>query len=142
MPSHARPKPSRVPRGLLRAGLVISAAGVALTGGAAAAGAAAPAPGGTAGGTTPRQPVSDDGVVGHALVHAMTDSTGRGLGPVKNLKLDPMANTGVDPLANGVGTRVADFKPVSTTQVTDPVTKGGALGDLPVTGTAMRLLPG
>ncbi|MFE3647915.1 MULTISPECIES: hypothetical protein [unclassified Streptomyces] len=142
MPSHARPKPSRVPRGLLRAGLVISAAGVALTGGAAAAGAAAPAPGGTAGGTPPRQPVADDGVVGHALAHAMTDSTGRGLGPVKDLKLDPMANTGVDPLANGIGTQVADFKPVSTTQVTDPVTKGGALRDLPVTGTAMRVLPG
>ncbi|GCB93238.1 hypothetical protein SALB_06019 [Streptomyces noursei] len=44
MPSHARPKTSRVPRGLLRAGLVVSAAGVALTGGAAVAGAAAPRP--------------------------------------------------------------------------------------------------
>ncbi|MFB7633696.1 hypothetical protein ACFC0M_22525 [Streptomyces sp. NPDC056149] len=138
MPSHARPNPSRVPRGLLRAGLVISAAGVALTGGAAAAGAAAPATGGTA----PRHPVADEGAVGHALAHAMTGSTGRGLGPVKDLKLDPMSHTGVDPLANAVGTQVADFKPMSTAQLTDPVTRGGSLRDLPGTGTAMRLLPG
>ncbi|MER7984163.1 hypothetical protein ABTY53_00945 [Streptomyces noursei] len=137
MPSHARPKPSRVPRGLLRAGLVVSAAGVALTGGAAVAGAAAPA----AGDTAPHRP-SGDGLVGQALTRSVTGSTGRGLGPVKDLKLDPMANTGVDPLANGLGTQIADFKPVSTTQVTDPVTKGGSLRDLPVTGTAMRLLPG
>ncbi|WP_275463200.1 hypothetical protein [Streptomyces noursei] len=137
MPSHARPKPSRVPRGLLRAGLVVSAAGVALTGGAAVAGAAAPAAGDTA-----PQRTSDEGLVGQALTRSVTGSTGRGLGPVKDLKLDPMANTGVDPLANGLGTQVADFKPVSTTQVTDPVTKGGSLRDLPVTGTAMRLLPG
>ncbi|GCB93239.1 hypothetical protein SALB_06020 [Streptomyces noursei] len=80
--------------------------------------------------------------MGQALTRSVTGSTGRGLGPVKDLKLDPMANTGVDPLANGLGTQVADFKPVSTTQVTDPVTKGGSLRDLPVTGTAMRLLPG
>ncbi|AKA05698.1 hypothetical protein SAZ_27150 [Streptomyces noursei ZPM] len=137
MPSHARPKTSRVPRGLLRAGLVVSAAGVALTGGAAVAGAAAPAAGDTA-----PQRTSDEGLVGQALTRSVTGSTGRGLGPVKDLKLDPMANTGVDPLANGLGTQVADFKPVSTTQVTDPVTKGGSLRDLPVTGTAMRLLPG
>ncbi|GAA2664807.1 hypothetical protein [Streptomyces lunalinharesii] len=137
MPSHARPKPSRVPRGLLRAGLVVSAAGVALTGGAAVAGAAAPAAGDTA-----PQRTADDGLVGQALTRSVTGSTGRGLGPVKDLKLDPMANTGVDPLANGLGTQVADFKPVSTTQLTDPVTKGGSLRDLPVTGTAMRLLPG
>ncbi|GGX16145.1 hypothetical protein [Streptomyces noursei] len=139
MPSHARPKPSRVPRGVLRAGLVISAAGAALTGGAAAASAAAPMPGGAA---APHRPAAEDGVVGHALTRAMTDSTGRGLGPVKDLKLDPMNNTGVDPLDNGVGTQVADFKPVSTKQVTDPVTKGGSLRSLPVTGTAMGLMPG
>ncbi|MFJ9617397.1 hypothetical protein [Streptomyces noursei] len=139
MHSHARPKPSRVPRGVLRAGLVISAAGAALTGGAAAASAAAPMPGGAA---APHRHAAEDGVVGHALTRAMTDSTGRGLGPVKNLKLDPMNNTGVDPLDNGVGTQVADFKPVSTKQVTDPVTKGGSLRSLPVTGTAMGLLPG
>lgn len=43
MPSHARPKPSRVPRTLLRAGLVISAAGAALAAGGAATASAAPA---------------------------------------------------------------------------------------------------
>ncbi|MEK2475907.1 MULTISPECIES: hypothetical protein [Streptomyces] len=139
MPSHARPKPSRVPRGVLRAGLVISAAGAALTGGAAAASAAAPMPGGAA---APHQTASEDGVVGHAVARSVTGSTSRGLGPVKDLKLDPMNNTGVDPLDNGLGTQVADFKPVSTKQVTDPVTKGGSLRSLPVTGTAMGLLPG
>ncbi|WP_438486159.1 hypothetical protein [Streptomyces sp. S186] len=139
MPSHARPKPSRVPRGLLRAGLVISAAGAALSGGAAAASAAAPVPAGTA---PQKHAASEEGVVGQSIARAMTGSTGRSLAPVKNLKLDPMAHTGVDPLDNGVGTQIGDFKPVSTKQATDPVTKGGTLRTLPVTGTAMRLLPG
>ena len=64
------------------------------------------------------------------------------LAPVKRLQLDPLANTGVDPLNNAVGTQIADFKPVSTAMVTDPVAKGGALQDLPLVGQATALLPG
>ncbi|MCK7623057.1 hypothetical protein MUU72_08085 [Streptomyces sp. RS10V-4] len=137
MPSHARPKPRRVPRGLLRAGLVVSAAGAALTGGAAAANAAAPASG-----TGTQTSAKDTGAVAHALTHAVTDSAGGALAPVKDLKLDPLANTSVDPLANAVGTQIADFKPVSTALLTDPVAKGGALRTLPLVGSATRILPG
>ncbi|MGW1122418.1 hypothetical protein ACWD5B_35775, partial [Streptomyces tanashiensis] len=65
-----------------------------------------------------------------------------GVGPLTRLQLDPLANTGVDPLDNGLGTQVADFKPVGTNLVTDHVTKGGAVADLPVVGGVTRgLLP-
>ncbi|GGU87891.1 hypothetical protein GCM10010211_62710 [Streptomyces albospinus] len=134
MPSHARPKPSRVPRSVLRAGLVISAAGAAMAGGAAAS--AAPAHGSTA----PRVSVLDP--KNTSLTAALKYGSRGGLGPVKDIRLDPMNNTGVDPLANAVGTRVADFKPVSTAQVTGPVTNGGTLRTLPVTGQVMRTMPG
>ncbi|MEW1655720.1 hypothetical protein [Streptomyces sp. NPDC093707] len=139
MPSHARPKPRRVPRGLLRAGLVVSAAGAAITGGAAAASAAAPASSGSAG---LQAAAPDAGAAAHGLVHAVTDSLGGAIAPIKDLQLDPLANTGVDPLANAVGTQIADFKPVSTALVTDPVTHGGALRTLPLVGPLTRILPG
>ncbi|QHC25765.1 hypothetical protein [Streptomyces sp. GS7] len=138
MPSHARPNPSRVPRGVLRAGLVISAAGAAMAGGAAAS--AAPAHGPAHGTAAPRLSRSDSS--GTSLGAALKYGSRGGLGPVKDIRLDPMNNTGVDPLANGVGTQVADFKPMSTTQVTGPVTNGGTLRTLPVTGLVMRTLPG
>lgn len=74
------------------------------------------------------------GALGHSL-----DS---GLAPVTHLRLDPLAGTGVDPLDNAVGTQIADFKPVSTAALTDPVTSGGALKDLPVVGQVAGLLHG
>jgi hypothetical protein len=67
---------------------------------------------------------------------ALADS----VAPVRDLKLDPLNNTAVDPLDNAVGSQVADFKPVSTAAVTDPVTQGGSLGTLPLIGTATGLL--
>jgi hypothetical protein len=70
----------------------------------------------------------------------MTGALGAGVDPVRNLPLDPLANTGVDPLDNGVGSQVADFKPVGTTTVTDQVTRGGSLSTLPVIGPASGLL--
>ena len=70
------------------------------------------------------------------------DGVTHGVGPLTRLQLDPLANTGVDPLDNGLGTQVADFKPVGTNLVTDHVTKGGAAADLPVVGGLTRgLLP-
>lgn len=59
-----------------------------------------------------------------------------------HLQLDPLAGTGTDPLNNTVGTQIADFKPLSTAAVTDPVTRGGALKDLPVVGQVTQLLHG
>ena len=131
MASHARPKPRRFPRSLLRAGWAVSAAGAALAaGGTASAHAAPPAPG------------SDAGAPASALAGALLESAGGGIAPLKNLQLDPLANTPVDPLTNAVGTQIADFKPVSTAAATEPLTSGGALKDLPVVGPATGVLPG
>lgn len=79
---------------------------------------------------------------GGAVTGALGHSLGNGVAPVTHLRLDPLAGTGVDPLDNAVGTQVADFKPVSTAAVTDPVTSGGALKDLPVLGQVAGLLHG
>lgn len=56
--------------------------------------------------------------------------------------MDPLANTGVDPLNNGVGTKVADFPAVGTTTLTDTVTKGAKIGELPGVSLLTPLLPG
>lgn len=65
-----------------------------------------------------------------------------GVGPLTRLQLDPLAKTGVDPLDNGLGTQVADFKPVGTNLVTDHLTQGGAVADLPVASPLTQgLLP-
>ncbi|AWN29168.1 MULTISPECIES: hypothetical protein [unclassified Streptomyces] len=133
MPSHARPKPSRVPRTLLRAGLVISAAGAALAAGGAATASAAPAAADRG---------TDTGAAASGLTGALLHSAAGGLGPVKNLQLDPLANTSVDPLANAVSTQIADFKPVGTELLTGTLSNGAALKDLPLVGTVTRVLPG
>ncbi|WP_433857930.1 hypothetical protein [Streptomyces kronopolitis] len=130
MPSHARPKPSRIPRTLLRAGLVLSAAGAALAAGGAASASAAPAS------------ATDTGATASALTGALLHSVGGGIGPVKDLKIDPLANTPVDPLANAVGTQIADFKPVGTNLLTGPLAGGGTLRNLPLVGTLTKVLPG
>ncbi|MEU7182914.1 MULTISPECIES: hypothetical protein [Streptomyces] len=130
MASHARPKLRRVPRGLLRAGLAVSAAGAALAaGGAAAHAAPVPAPASAPG------PVS-------TLTGPLVQAVASGVGPVKSLQLDPLANSAADPLNNAVGTRVADFKPVSTTLLTGALSNGGGLKDLPLVGQVVGLLPG
>lgn len=117
-------------RALLCAGLTVTAAGAAVGAGAATASAAPAADG--VGTVSPVQ----------ALNAAVHSSTTYGLGPAKNLQLDPLANTAVDPLDNVVGTQVADFKPVDTGIVTDPLTSGGSLSELPVVGAATNILPG
>ncbi|MFI9355885.1 hypothetical protein ACWGLP_12755 [Streptomyces lydicus] len=134
MPSHARPRTGRVPRTLLRAGLAVSAAGAALAAGGAATANAAPAPAPAHG--------TDTGATASALTGALLHSVAGGVGPVKNLQLDPFANTAVDPLANAVATQVADFKPLSTTLVTGSLSRGAALRDVPLVGLTTRVLPG
>ncbi|WP_031009207.1 hypothetical protein [Streptomyces sp. NRRL F-5727] len=132
MARHAEPKDPR--RGLLfKAGLGVTAAGAAVFGAAAAAQAAAPVP----------LPVdsltrTDAGAAGAGALTGVA----HGVGPLTRLQLDPLAKTGVDPLANGVGTQVADFKPVGTDLVTGHLTRGGAVADLPVAGPlTQQLLP-
>ncbi|MFH8515053.1 hypothetical protein ACH4CE_08010 [Streptomyces gelaticus] len=127
MARHALSRSRR--RALLRAGLTVTAVGAAIGAGGAAAQAA----------PLPHVPVvgADTGLgeageaAGGALTGALGHSLGNGIAPVTHLQLDPLAGTGTDPLDNAVGTQVADFKPLSTAAVTDPLTSGGALKDLP-----------
>jgi hypothetical protein len=129
MARHAAPAHPR--HALLRVGLTVTAAGAALGLSGAAAQAAESA-----------SPAAAAEATSGALTGAVGQVVGAGATPIENLQLDPLANTGVDPLNNAVGTQVADFKPVSTALVTGPVTSGGALGDLPLTGAVTGLLPG
>lgn len=129
MARHAAPRTSR--RGpLLKAGLTVTAAGAAVLG----AGAAAQAADGL---DTVAQTVDS---LTRTNSGAAVKGIGQGLGPVTRLQLDPLANTGVDPLDNGLGTQIADFKPVGTNLVTDYLTKGGAIADLPVVGPLSQSL--
>ncbi|WP_405613195.1 hypothetical protein OG292_13215 [Streptomyces sp. NBC_01511] len=137
MARHSAPTSRR--RALLRAGLTLTAAGAAIgLGGAAQAAPAAPVPA-----SGPDSALAEAGsAAGAGLAGALGHTAAGGLGPIKNLQLNPLANTGVDPLDNAVGTQVADFKPLSTAAVTDSVTQGGGLKDLPLVGPATGLLPG
>ncbi|MEU8705102.1 hypothetical protein [Streptomyces sp. NPDC048565] len=131
-------------RTLLRTGLTLTALGAALGAGGAAAAQAAPLPALPATGAD-----TADGAlasVGDAAEPALNSVLGYGIvgavKPVTELQLDPLAGTGVDPLDNAVGTQIADFKPVTTALVTDPITGGAALGDLPVVGEVTGLITG
>ncbi|MCX5399326.1 hypothetical protein [Streptomyces sp. NBC_00102] len=136
MARHARSKPSR--HVLLRAGLTVGALGAALGAGTASAQAAAP-PAVTEAGDSAEAAVS---AVTDAALPALTGALSNSLAPVTALQLDPLAKTGTDPLDNAVGTQVADFKPVSTALVTDHLTDGGALRDLPLIGPVTGLITG
>jgi hypothetical protein len=118
----------------LSAGMTVAAVAAALAA-APAASAAQVLPTGPLEGAGETLPGPAAGAAG-----ALTNSVS-GIGYLKNHQLNPLANTGVDPLANGVGTQVADFKPVSTELVTGPLSRGGALKDLPVVGAVAKLLP-
>ncbi|MEV5283402.1 hypothetical protein [Streptomyces sp. NPDC051994] len=137
MGHHEAPKPARTlrHRALLRAGLTVTAAGAALAG----AGSAAQAAPADAASAAPRSAMATDLAAG---AQGVTGAAGYAVAPVKALRLDPMAGTGVDPLTNAVGTQVADFKPVTTAAATDPLTSGGALEDIPLTGPVTGMLPG
>ncbi|MFJ8883260.1 hypothetical protein ACIRJR_07590 [Streptomyces sp. NPDC102402] len=141
MARHALSKPRN--RALLRAGLTLTALGAALGAGGAAA-QAAPLPAAPATGSDTAD--STLGAVGDAAAPALTSALGYGLAgavkPITDLQLDPLAGTGVDPLDNAVGAQIADFKPVTTALVTDPLTSGAALGDLPVIGEVTGLITG
>ena len=128
-------------RSLLRTGLTVAAAGAALGAGSAGAQAAPALPVALPAGPAVGEPAVGAGQA-EALTGVITNSVS-GVGVLKSMQLHPLANTGVDPLSNSVGTQIADFRPVSTAMVTDQVTKGQALEDLPAVGPlAGGLLPG
>lgn len=63
-----------------------------------------------------------------------TGAVGYVTGPVAGLKPDPLAGTGVDPRDNGIGTRLADFKPMTSQALTGPVAQAQSIGSIPVVG--------
>ncbi|WP_431034004.1 hypothetical protein ACQYWQ_10470 [Streptomyces sp. P6-2-1] len=132
---HAKTSPSS--RALLRAGLGIAVAGAALGGAAASASAATPDLGSLAPGLGKQ--LDTEAALGGAS-QGLQAATTYGLGGVTNLQLDPLAGTGTDPLDNGVGTQVADFKPVGTTDLTGPITSGASLAELPLAGDVVHTL--
>ncbi|MFW3461733.1 hypothetical protein ACN24M_14885 [Streptomyces microflavus] len=139
MARHAR-KPER--RALLRAGLTVTALGAALGAGAGSAQAVSLPPVAEIPeqGVTAVQAVTES--AGPAVTSALGTSLASSVAPITDLQLHPLANTGVDPLDNAVGTQIADFQPVTTAVLTDPLTSGGALSDLPVVGQVTRLVTG
>lgn len=58
------------------------------------------------------------------------------------LKPKPLAGTGVDPLDNGIGTQLADFKPLTSWALTGPVAQAQSIGSIPVLGQVAGLLSG
>lgn len=63
-------------------------------------------------------------------------------GAVSGLKPNPLAGTGVDPLDNGVGTQLADFKPLTSQMLTGPVAQAQSIGSIPVLGEVTKVLGG
>lgn len=116
----ARHKAPRTPAAR-RALAVLATAGVALGAGAATAAAADSGP-----------LLGDAGRVAGPVAGPVA-------GTVAGLKPNPLAGTGVDPLDNGVGTQVADFRPVDSRAVTGPVAQAPSVGSIPVVGPASAL---
>lgn len=116
-----------------------AAAAVTVTPAATAFAADAPAALPDLQGATGALPTS--GITSAVPTQSVTGALASGIEPVRELKLDPLSNTTVDPLTNGVGSQVADFRSVSTTDATAPLTGGGSLGSLPLAGSVTGLLP-
>ncbi|MET7285979.1 hypothetical protein [Streptomyces sp. NPDC005573] len=119
-----------------RALIALATAGAALAAGAATAHADAAAPVLD----MPWRPTSLGSVDPQAGLTVLTGTLGYVTGPVAGLKPNPLAGTGVDPLDNGVGTQLADFKPLTSTALTAPVAQASSIGSIPVVGQALGLL--
>jgi len=119
-----------------RALVALATAGVALGAGAASAAAD----------TEPvldvvrTRPTSLGNIDPQAGAQALTGMVGYVTGPVADLKPNPLAGTGVDPLDNGLGTQLADFKPLATQALTGPVAQAESIGSIPVVGEVTGLL--
>ncbi|MEU9476293.1 hypothetical protein [Streptomyces sp. NPDC048191] len=116
-----------------RALIALATAGAALGAGAATAHADTGAPLVE----VPWRSTSIGKVDPQAGLTALTGTVGYVTGPVAALKPNPLAGTGVDPLDNGVGTQVADFRPVSSGMVTTPFAEAPSVGAVPVVGRAL-----
>ncbi len=120
---------------LTRLGLTVSAGAALVAGGATAASANPQAPRAEFGRTDLGAAFAGTGIA--------VEKSVEGLAPVvKSFKYHPLAATPVDPLNNGARIQPGDFKPVGTQAVTSPVTNRGQVGDLPLVGQALGVLPG
>ncbi|MEZ7007736.1 hypothetical protein [Streptomyces sp. AD55] len=137
MARHASPRTPHAQRALL----ALAAAGAALAAGAAGA-SAADSGDTTLAGVAHTRPTSLGTIDPQAGLEAVTGTVGHVTGPVADLKPNPLAGTGVDPLDNGVGTQLADFRPLTSTALTGPVAQAESLGAVPVLGQAVGLLRG
>jgi hypothetical protein len=121
MARHASP---RTPGTTARRALIALATAGAALGGAAATASAAPLP-----------------VLGQTDVQtgvgAVTGSVPYLTAPLTALKPNPLAGTGTDPLDNGVGTRIADFRPIDTRALTGPLAETESIGGLPLLGSPL-----
>ncbi|MEU8792856.1 hypothetical protein [Streptomyces sp. NPDC048643] len=86
------------------------------------------------------RPTSLGNIDPQAGLQALTGTVGYVTGPVEGLKPNPLAGTGVDPLDNGVGTQLADFKPLSSKTLTGPLAQAPSVGSIPVLGQVTGLL--
>ncbi|MBU6535686.1 hypothetical protein ACFUIW_08245 [Streptomyces sp. NPDC057245] len=134
MARHASPRTPTARRALV----LLATAGAAL--GAGAATASAVEGGETIAGLAHTRPTSLGNIDPQAGLAAVTGTVGYVTGPVADLKPNPLAGTGVDPLDNGVGTKVADFQPLTSTALTGPVAQAESLGAVPVVGEVAGLL--
>ncbi|WP_186776844.1 hypothetical protein [Streptomyces salinarius] len=135
MARHASPRTPHAQRALV----VLATVGAAVAAGAATA-SAAEGGGDTIAGLAHTRPTSLGNIDPQAGVQAVTGVVGYVTGPVADLKPNPLAGTGVDPLDNGVGTKVADFQPLTSTALTGPVAQAQSLGSVPVVGQVTKLL--
>ncbi|MFJ3303314.1 hypothetical protein ACIPSA_09360 [Streptomyces sp. NPDC086549] len=131
MARHASPHNPTARRALV----ALTVAGAAL-GAAAASADAAPLV------EAPGRPASLGKVDPKAGMQSLTDTVGYALGPVAGLKPNPLAGTGADPLDNGVGTQLADFKPLTSKALTGPVAQAQSVGSIPVVGQVVGVLGG
>ncbi|MGM9441062.1 hypothetical protein ACTAF0_12465 [Streptomyces murinus] len=129
MARHSKPQHPTARRALF----ALVTAGAALGAGAATAHADTDAPLVQ----MPWRPTSLGNIDPEAGLTVLTGTVGYVTGPVAGLKPNPLAGTGVDPLDNGVGTQVADFKPVGSQMLTAPIAEAQSLGSLPVVGQVL-----
>jgi hypothetical protein len=73
-------------------------------------------------------------------LRSLTGTVGYVTGPIAGLKPNPLAGTGVDPLDNGLGTQLADFRPLTSQALTGPIAQAQSIGSIPVVGQVTGLL--
>ncbi|WP_329412987.1 hypothetical protein OG802_22180 [Streptomyces sp. NBC_00704] len=122
-----------------RALAALATAGVALGAGAGTAAAAAGEP---VVDVVRTSPTSIGRIDPQAGLQGALGSLSYVTGTVAGLKPNPLAGTGVDPLDNGVGTQLADFRPLTSQMLTAPVAQARSIGSIPVVGDVTKVLGG